>query len=121
MSADNNQAPYWPPPLGPSSVYLEAPPGTISGEELAKMVPPMPTIDWDAPCELTPSDDESIEGPSPKKSRARTTKKPSTKVQASQKSPRKPDSTRGRTQKQDAASTQAKKEAKQKGTKKGGA
>ncbi|KAI1790238.1 hypothetical protein LXA43DRAFT_1095582 [Ganoderma leucocontextum] len=114
MPTHNTSAVWYPLSLPALPTFHEPLPLTISGEALAKMVPPTPTIDFDLPRDLA-SSDEGIEEakvePSCKKSRSRTRKCPAKPAKTAQKPPRKPDSTRGRAQKKLAASAQGKKAA----------
>ena len=119
---------WFPASLPELPTFPEPPPLTISGEDLARMVPPMPTVDIDFSRELVSSDEESeaeeVEAQSLCKQSRPRSKKRLTKTKAvAQKPPRKQDSTRGREQKKRAASAQAKKAAtapRKKGTKKAG-
>ena len=52
---------WFPPSLPELPTFPEPPPLTISGEDLARMVPPTPTVDFDLSQELLSSDEEAEE------------------------------------------------------------
>ncbi|PIL24824.1 hypothetical protein GSI_12710 [Ganoderma sinense ZZ0214-1] len=115
MSRSDNSDVWFPPSLPELPTFSAPPPLTISGEDLARMVPPMPTVDLDLPAELITSDEvEEADTQSPcKRSFPRTQNSLANTNVVAQKPSRKSDSTRGRLreQKKRAAASRAKKAA----------